>query len=43
MKRNTSNSKDAIDCIELSNEATRFDKERQYLIKNKFNCYNYDR
>lgn len=35
MKRNKSRSSDAIDCIELSKEATRFDKDLQYLQNRK--------
>jgi len=31
MKRNNSNSSDAMDWMELSSEATRLDKDRQYL------------
>lgn len=32
MKRKRSRSRDAIDCIEFSKDATRFDRDRQYLI-----------
>lgn len=35
IKRKSSNSKEAIDCIEFKREATRLDRERQYL-KNKW-------
>jgi hypothetical protein len=31
MNRNKSNSSDAMDWMELSSEATRLDKDRQYL------------
>jgi hypothetical protein len=41
MKRNSSNSSDAMDWMELSNEATRLDNDRQYLSNEshlKFDC-----
>lgn len=31
IKRKSSNSNDAIDCIEFNSEATRFESDRQYL------------
>lgn len=34
MKRNNSNKSEAIDCIEFNSDATRFDKDRQYLQVN---------
>lgn len=35
IKRKSSNSREAIDCIEFKRDATRLDRERQYL-KNKW-------
>lgn len=34
MKRNSSNNSEAIDCMEFSSDATKFDKDRQYLKAN---------
>lgn len=34
IKRKSSNSKEAIDCIEFKREATRLDRDRQYLKNN---------
>jgi hypothetical protein len=36
MKRNSSNSSDAMDWMELSSEATRLDKDRQYLSNESY-------
>lgn len=33
MKRNNKSNSEAIDCIELSNEATKFESDFQYLIE----------